>query len=96
MKYVFQTNCDTVLALSGSGHGGMETVINNLVGPGETLLVAKGGFWCERALEMAKRYGIFLFYFRFVIIAYSNKILCCLRQILINRTVVPNHVWYHV
>lgn len=58
LKYVFQTNCDTVLALSGSGHGGMETVINNLVGPGETLLVAKGGFWCERALEMAKRYGI--------------------------------------
>lgn len=36
----------------------METVITNLVGPGETLLVAARGMWDERAINIANRYGI--------------------------------------
>ncbi|KAM3965396.1 alanine-glyoxylate aminotransferase [Aphomia sociella] len=58
LKYVFQTKSNLVLAMSASGHSGMETVISNLVGPKQTLLVCSRGIWDERALEMAKRYGI--------------------------------------
>ncbi|GBP23179.1 Serine--pyruvate aminotransferase, mitochondrial [Eumeta japonica] len=58
LKYVFQTQSDLVLAMSGAGHTGMEAVICNLLGPGETLLIAGRGIWDDRACEMAKRYGI--------------------------------------
>ncbi|XP_075978110.1 alanine-glyoxylate aminotransferase isoform X2 [Anticarsia gemmatalis] len=58
MKYIFQTKSKLVLALSGAGHAGMEAVITNLVGPGETLLIAARGMWDERAFIIAKRYGI--------------------------------------
>ncbi|XP_032517764.2 alanine--glyoxylate aminotransferase [Danaus plexippus] len=58
LKYLFQTQTDLVLAISGSGHAGMETVISNLIGPKETMLIARRGIWDERALNMATRYGI--------------------------------------
>ncbi|KPJ08453.1 Serine--pyruvate aminotransferase, mitochondrial [Papilio machaon] len=53
IKYVFQTKSNLVLAISGSGHSGMETVITNLVGPKETLLIATRGIWDERAYNIA-------------------------------------------
>ncbi|GBP23174.1 Serine--pyruvate aminotransferase, mitochondrial [Eumeta japonica] len=58
LKYVFQTQSDLVLAMSGAGHTGMEAVICNLLGPGETLLIAGRGIWDDRACEIAKRYGL--------------------------------------
>ncbi|CAH0398357.1 unnamed protein product [Chilo suppressalis] len=58
IQYMFQTRSNTVLAVSGSGHLGMETVITNLVEPNETLLIASRGIWDERALLIAKRRGI--------------------------------------
>ncbi|CAH0585741.1 unnamed protein product [Chrysodeixis includens] len=58
LQYVFQTKSNLVLAMSGSGHTGMETIISNLVGPGETLLIASRGIWDQRAFIMANRYGI--------------------------------------
>ncbi|CAK1580258.1 unnamed protein product [Parnassius mnemosyne] len=58
MKYLFQTQSNLVLAMSGSGHTGMEALISNLVAPDETMLIATRGIWDERAYEMAKRYGI--------------------------------------
>ncbi|XP_072949225.1 alanine--glyoxylate aminotransferase-like [Epargyreus clarus] len=58
LQYVFQTRSNLVLALSGSGHIGMETVISNLVAPGETLLIAARGLWDERASIVATRHGI--------------------------------------
>ncbi|XP_013145154.1 PREDICTED: serine--pyruvate aminotransferase, mitochondrial isoform X2 [Papilio polytes] len=58
IKYVFQTKSNLVLAISGSGHSGMETLITNLVGPKETLLIATRGIWDERAYNVANRYGI--------------------------------------
>lgn len=61
LQYVFQTNSKMVLAMSGSGHSGMEAVISNLVGPNETLLIASRGIWDERAREIATRYGNFLY-----------------------------------
>ncbi|XP_063388333.1 alanine--glyoxylate aminotransferase-like [Cydia fagiglandana] len=58
IQYAFQTRSKLVLAVSGSGHAGMETVICNLLAPGELLLVPSRGLWDERAKEMARRYGI--------------------------------------
>ncbi|CAB3261450.1 unnamed protein product [Arctia plantaginis] len=58
LQYVFQTKSKLVLAISGAGHAAMEAVITNLVAPGETLLVACRGMWDERAIEVAKRFGI--------------------------------------
>ncbi|KAL0883167.1 hypothetical protein ABMA27_016611 [Loxostege sticticalis] len=58
IQYLFQTKSKLVLAMSGSGHAGMEAVICNLVAPGETLLIAKRGMWDIRADIVARRYGI--------------------------------------
>ncbi|KAJ2949022.1 hypothetical protein O0L34_g5963 [Tuta absoluta] len=58
IQYLFQTESKCVLAVSGSGHCGMETVITNLVAPGETLLIASRGVWDQRALNVANRHGI--------------------------------------
>ncbi|XP_063629230.1 alanine--glyoxylate aminotransferase-like [Cydia splendana] len=58
IQYAFQTRSNLVLAVSGSGHAGMETVICNLLAPGELLLVPSRGLWDERAKDMARRYGI--------------------------------------
>ncbi|KAG7308649.1 hypothetical protein JYU34_005871 [Plutella xylostella] len=58
LQYAFQTSSPLVLAISGAGHSGMETVISNLLGRGEKLLIASRGIWDERACSMATRYGI--------------------------------------
>ncbi|XP_063369811.1 alanine--glyoxylate aminotransferase-like [Cydia amplana] len=58
IQYAFQTRSKLVLAVSGSGHAGMETVISNLLAPGELLLVPSRGIWDERAKDMARRQGI--------------------------------------
>ncbi|KAL0127437.1 hypothetical protein PUN28_005617 [Cardiocondyla obscurior] len=55
--YAFQTRNRLTLALSTSGHGGMEACLDNLLEPGETALIAKCGIWGERAADMANRSG---------------------------------------
>lgn len=57
IQYIFQTKNELTLAVSTSGHGGMEAVFCNLVEPGEKVLVAVNGIWGERAANMATRYG---------------------------------------
>ncbi|XP_011158548.1 serine--pyruvate aminotransferase, mitochondrial [Solenopsis invicta] len=57
LRYAFQTRNRLTLALSTSGHGGMEACLNNLLEPGETVLIAKCGIWGERAADMASRIG---------------------------------------
>lgn len=57
IKYVFQTKNTLTLAVSASGHGGMEAVLSNLLEPGDRVLVAINGIWGQRAASMAKRYG---------------------------------------
>lgn len=66
LQYLFQTNSKTVLAVSASGNGGMESLITNLLGPGETLLVAMRGIWDERAANMAKRHGMVPLYLKYM------------------------------
>ncbi|XP_059052833.1 alanine--glyoxylate aminotransferase-like [Achroia grisella] len=64
LQYLFQTKSELVLAVIGSGNAGMETIISNLIGPKEKLLLCSRGQWDDRALEMTKRYGIDTFVHR--------------------------------
>jgi len=57
IQYVFQTRNELTLALSTSGHGGMEAAMCNLVEPGDKVLVLVNGIWGKRAADMATRYG---------------------------------------
>lgn len=57
LQYVFQTNNRLTLALSASGHGGMEACLTNLLEPGETVLIVNHGIWGKRAADMATRIG---------------------------------------
>ncbi|CAG9862476.1 unnamed protein product [Phyllotreta striolata] len=56
IKYVFQTRNDLTLAISASGHAGMEAVMSNLLEPGDKVLIAVNGLWGVRASDMAGRY----------------------------------------
>ena len=57
LQYVFQTRNRLTLAISASGHGGMEACLGNLLERGEKVLIAKCGLWGERAADMAIRIG---------------------------------------
>jgi alanine-glyoxylate transaminase/serine-glyoxylate transaminase/serine-pyruvate transaminase len=57
LQYAFQTHNSFTLAVSATGHGGMEACLGNLLEPGDTILVAVNGLWGERAADMASRYG---------------------------------------
>ncbi|XP_020624089.1 serine--pyruvate aminotransferase-like [Orbicella faveolata] len=57
LKYVFQTNNDYTLAITGAGHAAMEASIMNLVERGERILVCVNGMWGSRAREIAERQG---------------------------------------
>lgn len=57
IQYVFQTRNELTLAVSASGHGGMEAVLSNLLEPGDKVLIAVNGIWGKRAADMATRYG---------------------------------------
>lgn len=53
IKYLFQTKNPLTFALSSSGHGGIECTLTNLLEPGETVIIARCGFWGDRAVEIA-------------------------------------------
>ncbi|XP_015110194.1 serine--pyruvate aminotransferase, mitochondrial isoform X1 [Diachasma alloeum] len=57
IKYAFQTDSRLTLAISAAGHAGMEACLGNLLEPGETVLIVKGGIWGDRAADMATRVG---------------------------------------
>jgi alanine-glyoxylate transaminase/serine-glyoxylate transaminase/serine-pyruvate transaminase len=58
IQYAFQTKNALTLAVSTSGHGGMEASMSNLIEPGNTVLIAVHGIWGQRAANMAHRYGM--------------------------------------
>ncbi|TMS20410.1 Serine--pyruvate aminotransferase, mitochondrial [Larimichthys crocea] len=53
IQYMFQTQNNMTLAVSGTGHTAMECAIFNTVEPGESVLSAVNGIWGERAADMA-------------------------------------------
>ncbi|KAL1491378.1 hypothetical protein ABEB36_011985 [Hypothenemus hampei] len=57
IQYVFQTKSKLTLALSASGHSGMEAIFSNLIEPGDRVLVLVNGYWGQRASDIAKRHG---------------------------------------
>ncbi|XP_023016079.2 alanine--glyoxylate aminotransferase [Leptinotarsa decemlineata] len=57
IKYLFQTKNELSLAISASGHSGMEATMSNLIEPGDKVLICSNGLWGSRAADMAKRCG---------------------------------------
>uniref|UniRef100_A0A7N8YN92 Alanine--glyoxylate aminotransferase n=1 Tax=Mastacembelus armatus TaxID=205130 RepID=A0A7N8YN92_9TELE len=57
VQYMFQTQNNMTLAVSGTGHTAMECAIFNTVESGDSVLTAVNGIWGERAAEMAERIG---------------------------------------
>jgi alanine-glyoxylate transaminase / serine-glyoxylate transaminase / serine-pyruvate transaminase len=57
LQMVFQTKNELTLAVSGTGMGGMEACMVNLVEPGNRVLVCVGGVFSGRMKEVAERVG---------------------------------------
>ncbi|HTJ44464.1 MAG TPA: alanine--glyoxylate aminotransferase family protein [Kofleriaceae bacterium] len=57
LRAVFRTHNAMTLAMSGTGSAGMETVIVNLVEPGDRVLVGVNGVFGGRIAEVARRAG---------------------------------------
>lgn len=57
LRYVFQTENEITLPLSGTGTTGMEAGVANFIEPGDNVLVAIHGYFGDRIAEMAERYG---------------------------------------
>jgi alanine-glyoxylate transaminase / serine-glyoxylate transaminase / serine-pyruvate transaminase len=57
LRYLFQTDNEHTLAVSGTGSAAMETAFANLVEPGETVLVPDNGYFGARMGEIAERAG---------------------------------------
>ncbi len=57
LRYVFQTKNELTLAISGTGTAGMETALSNLIEPGDRVLICVHGFFGNRMVEIAQRYG---------------------------------------
>jgi alanine-glyoxylate transaminase/serine-glyoxylate transaminase/serine-pyruvate transaminase len=57
LRYAFQTSNNLTVAVSGTGHAGMEAAIANVVEPGDVVLVGVNGLWGERVADLTERYG---------------------------------------
>ncbi|MFI5455076.1 MAG: pyridoxal-phosphate-dependent aminotransferase family protein [Isosphaerales bacterium] len=57
LRYVFQTKNRLTLAISGTGSAGMETVVVNLIEPGERMLICINGVFGARMQDVAERAG---------------------------------------
>ena len=58
LQYAFQTTNSMTIAISGTGHAGLEAAMVNVVEPGDRVLVLKNGIWGIRAQDVAERCGI--------------------------------------
>jgi alanine-glyoxylate transaminase/serine-glyoxylate transaminase/serine-pyruvate transaminase len=57
MRYVWQTENEVCIPVSGTGSAAMEAAIANLVEPGDKVLIAVNGYFGLRMADMAERYG---------------------------------------
>lgn len=57
LRYVFQTENDLTLPISGTGTAGMEASLYNIIEPGDRVVVVAKGFFGERMCDMAGRCG---------------------------------------
>jgi alanine-glyoxylate transaminase / serine-glyoxylate transaminase / serine-pyruvate transaminase len=57
LRYVWQTQNPLTIAVSGTGTAAMEATIANAVEPGDSVLVGVSGYFGNRLVDMAGRYG---------------------------------------
>ncbi|MHB8926327.1 MAG: pyridoxal-phosphate-dependent aminotransferase family protein [Bacillota bacterium] len=57
LRYVFQTENQLTLPMSGTGSAGMETVLVNLIEPGDRVLICVAGLFGQRMADVAGRCG---------------------------------------
>ncbi len=57
LRYVWQTENPLTIAVSGTGTAAMEATIANVVEPGDRVLVGVSGYFGNRLVDMAGRYG---------------------------------------
>lgn len=57
LRYVFQTENELTIPVSGTGSAGMEAALCNFIEPGDPVLVAVMGYFGERMVDIAGRYG---------------------------------------
>jgi len=57
LRYVFQTQNELTIPVSGTGSAGMEAALCNFIEPGDRVLVAINGYFGTRIYDMAGRYG---------------------------------------
>ena len=57
LRYLWQTDNELTIPISGTGSAAMEASLANPVEPGDVVLVAINGYFGQRLAEMARRYG---------------------------------------
>lgn len=57
LRFVFQTDNQLTIPVSGTGSAGMEAALCNFIEPGDPVLIGVNGYFGERLCDMAKRYG---------------------------------------
>lgn len=57
LRAAFRTQNRMTLALPGTGTAGMEAAMANLLEPGDTIVIGVAGYFGERMVDMAGRYG---------------------------------------
>lgn len=57
LRYVWQTENPLTIAISGTGSAAMEGAIANSITPGDTILIGVAGYFGNRLVDMAGRYG---------------------------------------
>jgi len=57
LRYVFQTENEFTIPVSGTGSSAMEAALSNFIEPGDRVLIGVIGYFGERMVEMASRYG---------------------------------------
>ncbi|MFS0514595.1 alanine--glyoxylate aminotransferase family protein [Nostoc sp. UIC 10607] len=57
LRYVWQTENPLTIAVSGTGTAAMEATIANAVEPGDVVLIGVAGYFGNRLVDMAERYG---------------------------------------
>ena len=57
LRYAFQTENKLTIPVSGTGSASMEAAVCNFVEPGDSVLICVNGYFGERLVDMAGRYG---------------------------------------
>jgi alanine-glyoxylate transaminase / serine-glyoxylate transaminase / serine-pyruvate transaminase len=57
LRYAWQTDNSHTIAVSGTGSAAMEATVANIIEPGDVMLIGVAGYFGNRLVDMAGRYG---------------------------------------